>query len=133
MMGSSVQLLVPITDSMTYTAQWIIFHPFSCQHCFSVIPSLQIPHAPLLSLDSASHTSSLCIVHYCLPNKRPLWHQGTSSILSFTGPSPPSPDQLYYKKHPNSSFASVNHSHRITATTCGSRISSLHVAETLFF
>lgn len=53
--------------------------------------------------------------------------------FSFTGPSPSSPDQLYYKKHPNSSFASVNHSHRITATTGGSRISTPHVAETLFF
>lgn len=65
-LGSTVQLSAPTTDSKTYTAQGILFYHFSCQHCFSVIPSLQIPHGPLLSLDSASDSSSLCMVYYCL-------------------------------------------------------------------
>lgn len=122
MTASTAQLLAPTRDSKIYTAQ--VFHHFNCQHYFSAIPSLQIPHVPLLSLDSASDSSSLCIEYYCLLNKSPLSDQGTPSILSFTGPSPPSPDQIYYKKHPNCSSASVNHRHRTTATTGGSRISS---------
>lgn len=88
---STVQLSTPTTDSKKYTAEGIMFQHFSCQHCCSVIPSLQAPHFPLLFLTSASDSCSLCVESYCLLDKGPLctpssllFHRHFSTFLRLT-------------------------------------------------